>query len=173
MKLLEIKDFDSNYVDAWGDEGIIGFDVYSNLTNERIGSVNDILVDEATGRFRYLVVEIGFWFFGKKVLLPVGRSRINYKQKRVYTVGISKEQAESLPDFFQDTKVDCNYEGKVRDIYLNPIDETCFPTYVCDTYPYQQELSLYELNEREHQALKWYEEKLVAHKNRSRQIPII
>ncbi|MBV9388623.1 MAG: PRC-barrel domain-containing protein [Chroococcidiopsidaceae cyanobacterium CP_BM_ER_R8_30] len=171
MKLLEIKDFDLNYVEAWGDEGIIGFDVYSNLTNEKVGSVNSILVDEATGDFRYLVVEIGFWVLGKKVLLPVGRSRINYQQKRVYTVGLSQEQAESLPDFSQDTKVDDNYEEQVRGIYCNPIDETSFPTYICDTYPYQRELSLYVLNEREHQVLKWYEERLSAHKNRLSQVP--
>jgi len=58
----------------------------------KIGTVSDALIDEQ-GNFRYLIVDLGSWIFGKKVLLPVGRSRIDYKAERVYVVGMTKEQA--------------------------------------------------------------------------------
>jgi uncharacterized protein YrrD len=76
---LEIKS-DSNYRDTFGDE-IKGYDVYADRNDEKIGSVKNILVDES-GHFRYLVVDTGFWIFGKQVLLPVGRSSIDHKAQR-------------------------------------------------------------------------------------------
>lgn len=38
--------------------------------------------------------------------------------------------------------------------------------YSRDTYTYQQDPSLYEMNQRDHQTLKLYEERLIANKNR-------
>jgi len=37
--------------------------VYTD-TDEKIGTVNDALVDEE-GHFRYFIVDLGFWIFGK------------------------------------------------------------------------------------------------------------
>jgi len=51
------------------------------------------LVDEQ-GNFRYLVVDLGLWIFGKKVLLPVGRARFDYNPSHV--VGMTKEQASAI-----------------------------------------------------------------------------
>ena len=41
---------------------------------------------------------MGFWVFGKKVLLPIGQARIDYNSKRVYAK-LAKNQVESLPEF--------------------------------------------------------------------------
>jgi uncharacterized protein YrrD len=98
MVLYRLKDFDPDYQDAAGRDDIVGLDVYTDQDDEKVGSVKNILVDEA-GRFRYLVVDTGFWIFGKQVLLPVGRTRIFPSSKRVYALGFTKEQAEHLPEF--------------------------------------------------------------------------
>jgi hypothetical protein len=130
MVLYKLEDFDTNYQDTFGGDDIKGFDVYSSIDDDKIGSVKNIMVDEE-GNFRYLVVDTGFWVFGKKVLLPVGRSRIDYDDRRVYAVGLTKEQAEALPEFGDDLKVDYDYEEQVRGVYrgssVEPSVETTAP----------------------------------------------
>ena len=116
MPLAKIADLYPNYKeDIFGGEDIKSFSVY-DYTNDKIGSVHDIIVDES-GRFRYLVIDTGFWIFGKKVLLPVGRASIDYSQERVYAKGLTKEQAENLPEYDDSMTVDYDYEERVRRVY--------------------------------------------------------
>ena len=56
MALLRIKDFDPDYTNSFGDDDIHGYDVYTQNTEEKIGTFDDILVDEDSGQFRYLLV---------------------------------------------------------------------------------------------------------------------
>ena len=114
MALYKIKDFDPNYRDHFDGQDVKDLDLYSG--DERIGSVNDVLVDEE-GSFRYLIVSTGAWIFGKKVMLPIGRARIDYNARRVYVDGLSKQQAEALPEFTDDLKVDHEHEEQVRNVY--------------------------------------------------------
>lgn len=202
MALLKIEDFDPNYMDAIGDRNIINFSVYADDNDDKIGTVKDILVDENEGKFRYLIVDTGFWIFGKKVLLPIGLARISFTAQRVYAKSLTKEQAENLPQFNDDLKIDRDYEEQVRNIYrpaasdtlvkpvapVTPVDPIELHTVATlnepsrvatpgsvleqvylsdrDTYNYQNEPDLYELNDTTDQALKLYEERLVANKNR-------
>lgn len=116
MPLHKLEDFDSDYRSSFGDEDIKGRSVYTEASDEKIGTVSDVLVDE-NGRFRYFVVDLGFWIFGKKVLLPVGRTRFDQNADRVYAVGMTKQQAEDLPEFSDRLAVDYDYEEKVRGVY--------------------------------------------------------
>jgi uncharacterized protein (TIGR02271 family) len=93
-------------------------DVYTE-NDEKVGSIHNVLVDEE-GKFRYLVVDTGFWIFGKKVLLPVGRFRSDPRAQRIYTVGLTKQQAENLPEYHDDMVVDYDYEERVRGVYRSP-----------------------------------------------------
>ena len=116
MALAKIADLYPNYKEEiFGGEDIKSFSVY-DYTNDKIGSVYDVIVDE-TGRFRYLVLDTGFWIFGKKVLLPVGRASVDYAQERVYAKGLTKEQAENLPEYDDDMTIDYDYEERVRTVY--------------------------------------------------------
>ncbi|MEM8675827.1 MAG: DUF2382 domain-containing protein [Cyanobacteria bacterium P01_G01_bin.67] len=188
MVLAKIADLYPNYKeDIFGGKDIKSFSVY-DYTNDKIGSVYDIIVDDA-GKFRYLVIDTGFWIFGKKVLLPVGRASIDYSQERVYAQGLTKEQAEKLPEYDEDMTIDYDYEERVRTIYrgvaydnnnnnvylnednTNGYDSGAYnqerDTYSRDTYNYDREPSLYAHQETDgHQSLKLYEERLVANKER-------
>lgn len=115
MALYKLHDFDPSYTDTLEGDDIKGFDVYTDVGDEKLGKVYDVLVDE-DGTFRYLILDMGFWVFGKKVLLPIGQARMEYPNKRVYAK-LSKQQAESLPEFTDDLKIDYEYEENVRDIY--------------------------------------------------------
>jgi uncharacterized protein (TIGR02271 family) len=193
--------------------------VYSKTNDEKIGTVNDVLVDEDQGRFRYFIVDTGFWVFGKKVLVPVGVSQLDHGQNRVY-VNLTKEQAENLPDFHSLERIDYDYEHQVGGVYgATPADTAAMgvvgaapvldyavapatPDYTApldfttpsvppmldrpvaapapvaetsidttpdrNTYNYQQNPSLYNLNDESHQSLKLYEERLVANKKRTK-----
>jgi uncharacterized protein (TIGR02271 family) len=181
MPLLKIDDFDPNYRQSFGGDDIKGMDVYTQA-DEKIGTVSDVLVDEQ-GNFRYLVVDLGFWIFGKKVLLPVGRARIDYQADRVYTVGMTREQADHLPEFNESQALDYDYEERVRGVYRNqpPLDATSsasttgamaaqasHPTYNRDTYTYEQDAPLYDLNAHDDQTFKLYQERLIANKTRTK-----
>ena len=96
MALVEIAEFDPDYRGQFDDKDIKGISVYLDKGNEKISTVSDALVNEE-GNFRYFVIDLGSWILGKKVLLPVSRSRIDHKAKRIYAVGMTKQQAEALP----------------------------------------------------------------------------
>jgi uncharacterized protein (TIGR02271 family) len=164
MVLYKLEEFDPDYRDTFEEGDIKGYDVYSDIDNEKIGTVKNIMVDES-GHFRYLVVDTGFWIFGKQVLLPIGRIRTDLSQHRIYTIGFTKEQAEALPEFTEDLKIDYGYEERVRDVYRTQPAAT---TYNRDTYTYQQEPDLYDMGDRDQETLKLYEERLVANKTRQK-----
>lgn len=121
MTLYKIEDFYPNYRDDLFDgDDIKGYDVYAGNNDEKIGHVDDALVDES-GYFRYLVIDTGFWVFGKRVLIPIGRCRVDNDRNRIYAMGLeTKEQAEQLPEYHEDTVVDRHYEQNVRSVYSVP-----------------------------------------------------
>ncbi len=121
MALFKIDDRFPNYQERFLDGNEIkGIPVYANVDNEKVGSVHNILVDDA-GRIRYLVVDTGFWILGKKVLLPIGRCSDASKGDRIYVNGLTKEQVEDLPQYSDDMVVDYDYEEQVRSVYRGPL----------------------------------------------------
>jgi len=197
MLLYKIEDFNESYREvAFDGKDIKGLDVYAGNTNEKIGAVYTVLVDQ-TGRLRYFVVETGFWIFGKKVLVPIGLCRVDFNANRVYAKGLqTKEQAENLPLYENGMVVDYDYEEQVRRVYRTPTVQASAPveaslpleaspiigvtahvyntvpasnqariaSYDRNTYHYDKEPDLYQMNDRDHQKLKLYEERLVANK---------
>jgi uncharacterized protein (TIGR02271 family) len=118
MALYRIKDFDPDYRNHFEEHDIKGLDLYSN--NEKIGSVDDVLVDDE-GQFRYLIINTGIWILGKKVLFPIGQARIDYNDRRVYADNLTKAQVESLPEFTDDMTVDYDHEEQVRGVYRSSL----------------------------------------------------
>lgn len=172
MPLVKLEDFYPNYrEEALDVDQIKNFDVYAQ-NDDKVGSIEHILIDDQDGKFRYFVVDTGFWIFGKKVLLPIGLATVSYSDRRVYVPNLTKQQVEDLPAFDELEKVDYEYEEQLRGTY-RPIaaGQTLPSTGVQadrNSYRYQQEPSLYDLNEQDHQSLKLYEEKLVAGKSRQK-----
>ncbi|MBW4515781.1 MAG: DUF2382 domain-containing protein [Timaviella obliquedivisa GSE-PSE-MK23-08B] len=114
MALHRIRDFDPDYKNHFENGDIKGLDVYSGP--EKVGSVEDILVDES-GQFRYLIINTGAWIFGKKVLLPIGRARVDLRGNRVNADNLTKAQVEMLPEFNDDMTADYDHEEQVRKVY--------------------------------------------------------
>lgn len=189
MALVKLSDFNATYQENPEDPTIQGFSVYVE-GNEKIGTVEDLLVDEVTGRLRYLIVDLGFWIFGKKVLLPVGRARFDQQNDRFLAMGFTKEQAEQLPEFNHDLALDTDYEANIRQVYRQtPHDSVTANSVATESgtdseldlrptadasnsdrggYSYDCDPELYAMNEQDHQLLKLYEERLIASKNRTK-----
>jgi uncharacterized protein (TIGR02271 family) len=174
MPLHKIKDFDPDYRQHFDDQDIVGYDLYAG--KDKVGSVDDLLVDD-NGKIRYLIINTGTWILGKKVLLPIGRSRIDYKGHRITAEGLTRSQAEALPQYDGSMPVDYDYEEQVRGVYRPttalensaPLDQNMAAVgYDRDTYSYDRDASLYDLDDTNHQSLKLYEERLIANKTRAK-----
>jgi uncharacterized protein (TIGR02271 family) len=186
MALHKIKEFNPDYKEHFGNREIKGLDVYT--ADEKIGSVDDVLVDDE-GRFRYLVINTGLWVVGKKVLLPIGRARVDADANRVYATNLTKAQVEALPEFTNDLIVDYDHEEQVRGVYRDgsmPMQQdvssilqgeaianggapaTGTATMNRDNYTYDREPDLYGMHDQNASTLKLYEERLLSSKTRQK-----
>jgi sporulation protein YlmC with PRC-barrel domain len=129
MALVSLKDTYPDYRETFSDDSLSHLDDYSVYVDDdtKVGSVEDGLFDDATGQFRYLIVDTGVWIFGKKVLLPVGKADFDISQRRVYVRNLTKEQVERLPEYHRDKAVDYDYEESVRGIYREPTADQSVP----------------------------------------------
>jgi len=150
MALYKLDEYKPNYAqEIFGGHDIKNFDVYAD--DDRVGSVKNILVDEDDGRFRYFIIDTGFWVFGKNVLLPVGLARLDYKNQHLFVPKLTKEQVENLPEFTEDLAIDNDYEERVRGVY-RPLVPLASPGMfgmfgAPATYNYTMEPYFYELND--------------------------
>lgn len=73
---------------------MVGYDV--EATDGHIGKIDELSTE--TSR-HYLVVDTGFWIFGKKRLVPAGVvERVDHGDNKVY-VSMTKDQVKSAPDY--------------------------------------------------------------------------
>ena len=100
---------------AWSDADIIGYDV--EATDGSIGKIDE---SSAAAGSAYVVVDTGFWIFGKKRLVPAGViDRVDQQNEKVF-LRLTKEQVKNAPDFEEThrqrrgTEYDTYYETYVR-----------------------------------------------------------
>jgi hypothetical protein len=80
-----------------GGTDLTGFDV--EATDGHIGKIDEATYDTSAS---YVVVDTGFWIFGKKRLVPAGVvERIDPSDEKVY-VRMTKDQIKDAPDYDPD-----------------------------------------------------------------------
>jgi hypothetical protein len=96
-----------------GDRDLDGYDV--EATDGSIGSIDEHSTDAGSG---YLVVDTGFWIFGKKRLVPAGVVRsVDHDERKVY-LGMTKDEIKSAPDYDDaDRSSDDWYRRSAGDYY--------------------------------------------------------
>jgi hypothetical protein len=102
----EIVDVDTDemIIEALEDEA-----VYSSITNERIGEVDEVYTDTAAGE-TYIGMEIGGWLDigDKDIAVPMDQVTIyRGEDYRVY-VDATEEQIEDYPEYDLDDSIDFN-----------------------------------------------------------------
>lgn len=63
------------------EEKVIGFTVFAK--DGEIGHVEDVLINADTNEAAFLLVDVGFWIFGKKVMVPLVKTEIDYANNEV------------------------------------------------------------------------------------------
>jgi hypothetical protein len=79
---------------AQSDRNLVGYD--AEASDGHIGKIDEASTDAGQAR---LVVDTGFWIFGKKRLIPAGVVRsIDDGNQKVY-LSLTKDEVKSAPDF--------------------------------------------------------------------------
>ena len=83
------------------ERDVVGYDV--EATDGSIGKIDEASNEAASS---YLVVDTGFWIFGKKRLIPAGViERVDDEDRKVF-VSMTKDQIKSAPDFEADDRAE-------------------------------------------------------------------
>lgn len=94
---------------------ITGYGIHA--TDGEIGAVEDVLVDDAGWKIRYLTVDTGNWWPGERVLISPGSVRkIDWVAKLIY-LGMDRETVKNSPPYDPAMTVDGAYDEKLADYY--------------------------------------------------------
>ena len=111
-RLQELDRSDFEIVD--GEPDIRGWDV-KNASGQKIGEVEDLIVDAAQKKVRYMVVDLDHNDLGlddRKVLMPIGLAELDNKEDDVMLRGVQTEQLRSLPAYDKD-QLDGEVENRI------------------------------------------------------------
>jgi len=96
-----------------------GTKVY-NLQGEKLGSIDDLVIDKASGQVRYAALEFGGFLGMGTDIYPVPWSRLKYDTGNDgYVIDLDKTQLEGAPRYAQgaDPEYTGDYGRKVYDYY--------------------------------------------------------
>lgn len=79
-------------------EDIRGARVYGR-DDDKLGKIDDVIFDHASGAIRYVVIDTGGWLSSKKFLVPPDRLRSSATHKDDFATGLSKEWVERFPPY--------------------------------------------------------------------------
>jgi len=86
-------------------------------TDGGVGKVQDFFFDDEAWTVRYLVVDTGYWLFGRRVLIsPTALKRPDWEAE-VLPVTLTREQVENSPDIDLDKPVSRQVEEDLHGYY--------------------------------------------------------
>jgi len=98
-------------------EDIRGSHLYG-VNDEKLGKIDDVIFDHASGDIRYVVVDTGGWLNSKKFIVPSEHLRASAKHNDDFEVSLTKQQIENFPPYNESDLQSENkwntYEGKYR-----------------------------------------------------------
>jgi hypothetical protein len=91
---------------------LAGFDV--EASDGSIGKIDEATAETGSS---CLIVDTGFWIFGKKRMIPAGViDTIDLDQEKVY-VNLTKDQIKAAPDYDEMLRQDTKYRDEVGTYY--------------------------------------------------------
>lgn len=91
----------SNFEIVKGEPDIRGWDV-RYMTGQKLGSVEELIVDAEEKKVRYMVVDLDeneLKLVNRKILIPIGLAELDKKEDDVLIPNISLEQLSRLPEY--------------------------------------------------------------------------
>jgi hypothetical protein len=90
---------------------------YLHATDGDLGHVHDFVIADEDWAIRYIIVETGSWWSGKKALIPTDSIReVNWEQSKVY-VDLSQAAIKSGPEFMDHIRLSRDFEEKLHEAY--------------------------------------------------------
>lgn len=97
---------------------VIGYGIHAS--DGDLGHAADFLIDDHTWAIRYVVIEAGHWFAGKKVLVaPEWVDKVSWEDQKMH-VHIPREMIRNSPEFDPSTPVSREYERSLYQHYGRP-----------------------------------------------------
>jgi len=104
---------------------IISYDIHAR--DGEIGNVSDVLISDADWSIRYLVVDTGTWWAGRKVLISPGWvERIDWIAAEI-RLNVDRATLKDRPDYTSETVVDAGYERRIHTPSIPPSPENRSP----------------------------------------------
>jgi uncharacterized protein YrrD len=86
-------------------------------TDGELGHVDDFIIDDQTWEIRYLIIETGNWWEGKKVLVsPQWIDSINAEEPSV-SVNLSRDSIKQSPEYSEENLLTRDYESQLHRHY--------------------------------------------------------
>lgn len=79
-------------------DDIRGAKVYGR-DEEKLGKIDDVILDHSTGNVRYAVIDAGGWLSSKKFVVPPERLRQYSKHPEDFEIAATKQEIEKLPRY--------------------------------------------------------------------------
>jgi len=98
---------------------LLGFAIRAK--DDDLGKVHDFYFDDQTWAIRYLVVDVGSWLFGRRVLVAASVLGAPEGEAKVIPVQLTKEQVEHSPDIDLDKPVERQHEIALSSHYGWPM----------------------------------------------------
>jgi sporulation protein YlmC with PRC-barrel domain len=93
---------DSTSLDVISSDKVEGTTVY-NTAGEKLGSIDDLMIDKRSGQIRYAVLEFGGFLGMGTDRYPIPWKILHYSNdKRGYTVPLDKTALEQAPKYRED-----------------------------------------------------------------------
>ncbi|MCG3880909.1 MAG: DUF2382 domain-containing protein [Psychrobacter sp.] len=153
-QLIRLQDIQATHRDLIGDDYYdpTGKTAYG-VNEEKIGKIDGALVEDTTGRIRYLIVDAGGWFSSKEVLVPAGLARIVGDD--VFFDSLTKSQVEAMEVY------DHDYQYSYKEQY-----EKDRQAFVADTVPAEERVEIDDTHYDAPNTLELLEERLTVNKDR-------
>ena len=153
-QLIRLKDIQATHRDLIGDDYYDPTDKTAyGVNEEKIGKIEGALVEDTTGRIRYLIVDAGGWFSSKEVLVPAGLARIVGDD--VFFDSLTKSQVEAMEVY------DHDYQYSYKEQY-----EKDRQAFTADTVPAEERVDIADHSYDAPNTLELLEERLTVNKDR-------
>ena len=109
-------------LDVISSDRVEGTDVY-NSAGDKLGSIDDLMIDKRSGQVRYAVLEFGGFLGVGTDRYPLPWNMLKYdSNKDGYVVPLEKEQLANAPHYAEESRPDYDdeYGRRVSDYYGVP-----------------------------------------------------
>ncbi len=130
MKHSRLQELDhSDFEIVKGEPDIRGWDV-RYLTGQKLGSVEELILDTQEKKVRYMIVDLDeneLKLVHRKILIPIGMAELDRKEDDVLIPNISLEQLSRLPEYDKNN-LDAAVERRISSTLGREIESTTVTT---------------------------------------------